>query len=337
MTESFDPYHRWLGIRAKDQPPNHYRLLGLELFESDADVIDAAAFRQTGHVRTYQAGPHSDLSHRLLAEISAARVCLLNADTKAEYDASLRSAMAEPPVIAPPPPTSVAEPPVASLSVPVVSGVAAPGKESTFGRARRQRATKSPVVELVKVIFGGIGGLVIAYCLLRFGFQIDILDKLFSRTSGLSATRPRLEGAGVTPSQPVSVDFTGTGADGPIAIRDRYEVDSIKTALTQSAASGATALSVATPSGFHPQDEILIVQLRGAGAGQHEFHRVTSVGVDSLELASALVNRSRTRAIPERRRAPSAGPAPGTYTPWYHTDRTTRRHTWRRRCRPASA
>ncbi len=28
MPDSFDPYHRWLGISPKDQPPNRYRLLG---------------------------------------------------------------------------------------------------------------------------------------------------------------------------------------------------------------------------------------------------------------------------------------------------------------------
>ena len=39
MTESFDPYHKWLGIPPQDQPPHYYRLLGIELFESDPDVI----------------------------------------------------------------------------------------------------------------------------------------------------------------------------------------------------------------------------------------------------------------------------------------------------------
>ena len=52
MAESFDPYHRWLGIRDKQRPVNHYRLLGLELLESDLDVIREAATRlaelQTG-------------------------------------------------------------------------------------------------------------------------------------------------------------------------------------------------------------------------------------------------------------------------------------------------
>ncbi|HQU45105.1 MAG TPA: hypothetical protein PK867_19985 [Pirellulales bacterium] len=42
MMQAFDPYHKWLGIPPKDQPPNHYRLLGIELFEEDLEVIDLA-------------------------------------------------------------------------------------------------------------------------------------------------------------------------------------------------------------------------------------------------------------------------------------------------------
>ena len=43
MTDPFDPYYTWLGIPPKDQPPNHYRLLAIERFESNADVIANAA------------------------------------------------------------------------------------------------------------------------------------------------------------------------------------------------------------------------------------------------------------------------------------------------------
>ena len=39
---TFDPYHQWLGIPAAEQPPNHYRLLGVPLLESDLDVIEVA-------------------------------------------------------------------------------------------------------------------------------------------------------------------------------------------------------------------------------------------------------------------------------------------------------
>ena len=34
MSDPFDPYHHWLGISPKKQPPNHYALLGLDAFES---------------------------------------------------------------------------------------------------------------------------------------------------------------------------------------------------------------------------------------------------------------------------------------------------------------
>ncbi len=41
MANGFDGYYKWLGIPPSEQPPNHYRLLGLGLFESDPDVIQA--------------------------------------------------------------------------------------------------------------------------------------------------------------------------------------------------------------------------------------------------------------------------------------------------------
>jgi hypothetical protein len=90
MSDTFDPYYEWLGIPPKDQPPNHYRLLGIELFESNEKVIDRAADRQMGHLRTFQTGQHARESQRLLNELSKAKICLLNPEKKAAYDASLR-------------------------------------------------------------------------------------------------------------------------------------------------------------------------------------------------------------------------------------------------------
>jgi hypothetical protein len=94
MAESFDPYRKWLGIPEREQPPNHYRLLTLDWFEADPEVIEAAADRQMAHVRTYQGGRHADDSQRLLNELAAARVCLLNPEKKAAYDAQLRAKLA---------------------------------------------------------------------------------------------------------------------------------------------------------------------------------------------------------------------------------------------------
>jgi hypothetical protein len=89
--KTVDPYYEWLGIPPKDQPPNHYRLLGLELFEENRSVIDAAANRQMSFIKEYQAGTDSELSQKLLNELSAARLCLLSASAKAAYDTQLRA------------------------------------------------------------------------------------------------------------------------------------------------------------------------------------------------------------------------------------------------------
>ncbi len=90
----FDPYRKWLGIPNWEQPPNHYRLLGINLFENDPDVIETAADRQMGHVRNYQAGKYSELSQRVLNELSASRLCLLAPDKKKAYDEKLRTELA---------------------------------------------------------------------------------------------------------------------------------------------------------------------------------------------------------------------------------------------------
>ena len=89
---AFDPYHRWLGIPPAEQPPNHYRLLGVPLFESDLDVIEAAVERQTVFLRTFQIGPQAELAERILNEIARAQITLLNVDQKLAYDAALYDA-----------------------------------------------------------------------------------------------------------------------------------------------------------------------------------------------------------------------------------------------------
>lgn len=99
----FDPYHKWLGIPPKDQPPNHYRLLAIDLFESDPDVISNAADQRMAHVRSFQTGQNADLSQRILNEIAAARVCLLDPEKKSLYDQSLQAPVQPPLVVVAPP------------------------------------------------------------------------------------------------------------------------------------------------------------------------------------------------------------------------------------------
>lgn len=94
---NLDPYHRWLGIPQKQQPPHHYRLLGLDLFESDKEVIRDAAERQSGHVRRYQLGQHADLAQTILDEIAGAKTCLSDDTKRREYNAKLGEITSTPP------------------------------------------------------------------------------------------------------------------------------------------------------------------------------------------------------------------------------------------------
>jgi len=106
MSERFDPYHRWLGIPPEDQPPHHYRLLGIAEFESDREVIDSVAMRHISFLQDVTDGPHLQEAQRLLNELAAARRCLLDPEKKAAYDAQLRERLAErfpaPPPVVPP-------------------------------------------------------------------------------------------------------------------------------------------------------------------------------------------------------------------------------------------
>lgn len=94
MAGTFDPYHMWMGIPPKDQPPNYYRLLALELFEGNSDVIEGAADQRMAHIRTFQTGENSAISQRILNELSVARLCLLDPKKKTDYDRRLREELA---------------------------------------------------------------------------------------------------------------------------------------------------------------------------------------------------------------------------------------------------
>lgn len=160
--ESFDPYHRWLGIPPKDQPPDHYRLLGVERFESHPEVISDAADRQMAHLRNHQLGEHAAASQKVLNEVAAARVCLLDPQKKAEYDARLRRitpvrARVGPPAAplpVPPSPAAVARP----SPTPTVPQIR-PGAGARWV-TRRHRSSGLPVVAAVIAGFLFLGALI---------------------------------------------------------------------------------------------------------------------------------------------------------------------------------
>ena len=94
MPQPIDPYHLFLGIPPHLQPPNHYRLLGLELFENNPAVIEAAADRQMAHVRRYEQSAYAAHTQKVLNELSKAKIGLLLPERKSAYDAALRKQLA---------------------------------------------------------------------------------------------------------------------------------------------------------------------------------------------------------------------------------------------------
>jgi hypothetical protein len=114
----FDPYYEWLGIPPKDQPPHHYRLLGVELYEGHLTAIDAAANRIMAYLQELSNGDNGPLAQQLLNEVSTARVCLLNKKRKAAYDQTLKTTLSnkkqkkknQPTVAKKPPPLPTATP-----------------------------------------------------------------------------------------------------------------------------------------------------------------------------------------------------------------------------------
>jgi hypothetical protein len=134
MADKFDAYHVWLGIPPTEQPPTHYRLLGLVEFESDPDVIANAADRQMAHLRTLNTSKRATLAQKLLNEISAAQGCLLDSEKKSAYDVELKrkTSAAKPPAKAAPP---AAKPPAK----------AAPGQR---GAAAVAEVAPTPVIQL---------------------------------------------------------------------------------------------------------------------------------------------------------------------------------------------
>jgi hypothetical protein len=165
MSDTFDPYFKWLGIPKFDQPPHAYRLLGIELFESDADVISNAADGRMAQIKSFQAGKFGAVSQKLLNEIAAAKVCLLMPEKKAAYDQRLRTHLQKKsvPVLA----VQVQKPPVAEvIAAPSQSGAGlsflddlstAPTRTTARPAARARKS-----VWLVPTMFGVLAVAVVA-------------------------------------------------------------------------------------------------------------------------------------------------------------------------------
>ena len=206
MSEKFDAYRIWLGIPSEQQPPNHYQLLGIGEFESNPDVIENAADRQMAHLRTYQAGPNSDDSQRLLNEITQAKLCLLKPDSRAAYETKLRAQkmvaapvaeqavpaspvaypatapMASPPVLPVGRSTNTLSPTPVETPIPVrvdnptahLPSVAHPNAKSVTRRARSRRGNAGLPWIVILGILCGIGSVIAIGMIIRKTIGIGI-------------------------------------------------------------------------------------------------------------------------------------------------------------------
>jgi hypothetical protein len=190
MNPPFDPYHRWLGIPKDEQPPHYYRLLGIRLFEKNLDVIDHAADRVSLHLRSLSLGPNGTDAQRLLNEVAAARVCLLDEMQRQRYEQllarSLSTSAATPPAapVAPPvavvpqarpspPPTQQTPQPLPSRPIPAASSRTMPAPPN--GILSRPSPSGRGWYEIAKVVGGGILGLFIAQTILFYIANVDAL------------------------------------------------------------------------------------------------------------------------------------------------------------------
>ena len=70
----------------EEQPPNHYRLLGIKLLENDTQVIADAALKATALLRQYQLSSKADYSQRLLERWLLLKPAWPILKEKGEYD-----------------------------------------------------------------------------------------------------------------------------------------------------------------------------------------------------------------------------------------------------------
>ncbi|MEM9942280.1 MAG: hypothetical protein AAF939_12000, partial [Planctomycetota bacterium] len=90
MPELFDPYKEWLGIPPSQQPANHYRLLGLDSFESDPTKIELAVSKRVEFLQAVSLGANVAAAQKLLNQVAKARLCLIDPEKKRVYDQRLR-------------------------------------------------------------------------------------------------------------------------------------------------------------------------------------------------------------------------------------------------------
>jgi hypothetical protein len=85
---NYDLICSWLGLPPGGWPPDHYRLLGLEPGEANAELIEQRVHQRLDSVRRYQM-MHPEQATEAMNRLAQAFVCLMEPVSKKAYDASL--------------------------------------------------------------------------------------------------------------------------------------------------------------------------------------------------------------------------------------------------------
>jgi len=85
----FNPYSAWFDIPTNQQPPDHYRLLGVEMLEPDLKVLTRAARKRLAILKTHADGPESSFVRQMKREVEIVYACLIDVDSRMAYDRSL--------------------------------------------------------------------------------------------------------------------------------------------------------------------------------------------------------------------------------------------------------
>lgn len=94
----------WLGLPPETWPPDHYRLLGLQPGEDNAELIEQRVHERLDTVRCYQIS-HPEQATEAMNRLAQAFVCLTEPSSKKSYDVQLGIAAAEPASESPAPQT----------------------------------------------------------------------------------------------------------------------------------------------------------------------------------------------------------------------------------------
>lgn len=88
-------YYEWLGIPAREDPPNYYEILGIPLFETNRNVISNGAQRHISFLDTMKASEYAELAQVIQKEVSQAKLCLMRDETRQKYQQELMIKLAE--------------------------------------------------------------------------------------------------------------------------------------------------------------------------------------------------------------------------------------------------